>query len=556
MNGDTLDTTARQCIERYSMIDAGDGIVVGVSGGPDSVALLLFLLEIAPDLHLRLHIAHVNHMIRGADADSDADYVQELGRSLGVPVTIRRIDVPKAARTMGATVEDAGRSVRYGLFRETAKALGFTRVAVGHNADDQAETVMMRVVRGTGIRGLAGIPPTRDLGEGITLIRPLIGTTRDAIEAYCKEKDVCPRQDRTNVDVAYFRNRVRCELLPLLEAKYNSNVRGSLIRLALTASEDEAYLRLAADELLERAMTQAGVAEGTRVRVWDRADTWAWAGAGAEAGPFRHEAEVRLDLAVLRGAPLALLTRALAMAFGMVADGEHDLYYPHVNAMCELVATGRVGDSVDLPRGVRAWLTYECLIVGGAKEADIGLSSQETSREHDDGKVDHHDRDAACAMIQVPGATFVPGCNVTLYAAVGEVNEAPASLTDEGGAVRKPHDLALLARRACVESGFGEMILDPLCLGISWVIFDADKAQMDKLTVRPWEAGDRLAPFGMEGTKKVSDVFIDGKIPRGDRAQWPVVVTGDEVVWVLGLRASGIAPVDANTRRYVVLVAE
>jgi tRNA(Ile)-lysidine synthetase-like protein len=188
MNGDTLDATARQCIARYSMIDAGDGIVVGVSGGPDSVALLLFLLDIAPDLDLRLHIAHVNHMIRGADADADTDYVQELGRSLGVPVTVRRVDVPKAARVMGATVEDAGRSARYGLFRQTAKALGFAKVAVGHNADDQAETVIMRVVRGTGIRGLAGIPPTRDLGEGITLIRPLIDTTRTAIEASAKAR--------------------------------------------------------------------------------------------------------------------------------------------------------------------------------------------------------------------------------------------------------------------------------------------------------------------------------------------------------------------------------
>ncbi len=547
MNGDTLDATARQCIARYSMLDAGDGIVVGVSGGPDSVALLLFLLDIAPDLDLRLHIAHVNHMIRGADADADADYVQELGRSLGVPVTVRRVDVPKAARVMGATVEDAGRSARYGLFRQTAKALGFSKVAVGHNADDQAETVIMRVVRGTGIRGLAGIPPTRDLGEGITLIRPLIDTTRTAIEAYCKEKNITPRQDRTNVDVAYFRNRVRWELLPLLESKYNSNVRGALVRLALTAAEDEAYLRSAADKVLERSMAQAGARSGSG----------SGAGAGVGAGPLRQKAEVQLDLVVLRDAPPALLSRVLATAFGMAADGEHDLYYQHVNAMSELVATGSVGDSIDLPRGIRAWLTYECLMVGRAEEADISLSGEETARNNGRGGVDCHGADAAtCTKIQVPGATSVPGCGVMVYAAVGEVGRELAALIDADGALPGPQDLVLLARRAVVECGFGEMILDPRGLGISWAIFDADKAEMDELTVRPWRAGDRLAPFGMEGTKKVSDIFIDEKIPRRDRAQWPVVVSGDQVVWVVGMRASGIAPVDANTRRFVVLIAE
>ncbi|MDD2201281.1 MAG: tRNA lysidine(34) synthetase TilS [Firmicutes bacterium] len=543
MNGDMLDATAKQCIERYSMIDPGDGIVVGVSGGPDSVALLLFLLDIATELDLRLHIAHVNHMIRGADADADADYVEELGHSLGVPVTIRRIDVPRAARTTGATIEDAGRSARYGLFRQTAKALGFAKVAVGHNADDQAETVMMRVIRGTGIRGLAGIPATRDMGEGIRLIRPLINTTRRAIEAYCKEKNINPRQDRTNVDVAYFRNRVRWELLPLLEAKYNSNVRGSLVRLALTAAEYEAYLRSDANELLEQAMAKTTAGGGEE--------------AGAEAGPSRRKAAVQLDLAVLRGAPPALLARALATAFGMVADGEHDLYYPHVNAMCELVATGSVGDSIDLPRGVRAWLTYECLIVDQAEETDVGLSSEGASREHGDWGADYRGGDAAaCAKLEVPGVTLAHGCQVKLYAAVGEVNEEPDGFTDVWRERPQPQDLVLMARRACVECGFGEMTLDPSGLGIAWVICDADKAEMDKLSVRPWEAGDRLAPFGMEGTKKVSDIFIDEKIPRGHRAQWPVVVSGGEVIWVVGLRASGIAPVDAKTRRYVVLVSE
>lgn len=594
MGGHPLNVTAKKCIVRHSMIDKGDGIVIGVSGGPDSVALLFFLLDMAKEYDLRLHIAHVNHMIRGADADADADYVEKLAESLRVPVTIERVDVPGVARRSGATVEDAGRSVRYGLFLRIAKDLGFSKVAVGHNADDQAETVLMRVIRGAGTRGLAGIPPTRDLGEGITLIRPLIGTGRDSIEAYCRAKNVCPRQDATNLDTSYFRNRVRRELLPLLEANYNSNIRASLTRLAATAADDEAYLRSAADQLLELAIARAGakVVEQVRyVRPRVEHETEYVTESPIQTAPLQ------LDLGVLQDAPPALLARVLTAAFAEMADGEHDLYYPHVAAMCDLVAEGSVGDSVDLPRGVRAWLTYDCLLVGHAEDGNLGEEAWDRRQQ---GQKDRHD----WASLKVPGVTSAPACGVIIYSAICEAPQDGAGLAcaghveadgnahddpdgrtsiamfsrsewadsedgagkDAGGSARKdsepsgamigPSSLAAIGNMACAASGFEGVDLDPSLLGITWVIFDAGKVDTENLAVRPWKAGDRLAPFGMEGTKKVSDVFIDEKIPKADRLQWPVIVYGDEVFWVVGLRASRIAVVDAKTRRYGVLVAE
>lgn len=221
-----------KALKQYPMLRSGDLTLVAVSGGPDSVAMLHGLYKLSSELNISLHIAHLNHMIRGEESNIDEAFVRNLAHIYELPVTTKRVDVPAMRGELCMGEEETARLARYRFLQDTATELGAQRIATGHNADDRAESVLLNIIRGCGIDGLASIKPIND-----NIIRPLIETTREDIEHYIAANALPYRVDATNLDTTYARNRIRHELLPLLQDKYNPRIKEALLRLADIAAE-------------------------------------------------------------------------------------------------------------------------------------------------------------------------------------------------------------------------------------------------------------------------------------------------------------------------------
>ncbi len=247
----------RKTIKDHELIEHGDKVLLGLSGGPDSLCLLHILKNLKDELGFELYAFHLNHKIRGAEADADEEWIREHCAALGIPLTVERRDVPAYAKEQGISTEDAGRRLRHELLKAEAarlaedpegpSAAGPVKIALAHNRDDQAETVLLRILRGTGVHGLGAMEYERADG----LIRPLLDTPRSEVERYCRDNGLAARIDSSNAETDYLRNRVRLELLPQLEA-YNPNIKESLVRLASAAREDDACLSAMAEEWTEQ----------------------------------------------------------------------------------------------------------------------------------------------------------------------------------------------------------------------------------------------------------------------------------------------------------------
>lgn len=242
---EAVEEKVLEAISRYGMIEKGGSVVAALSGGADSVALLCCLNGIKDKLGFSLSACHVNHNLRGEESDRDQKYAESLCGRLGIPISVFSVDV---SGTVGKhqSIEERARALRYEAFSSEAERLG-ARVATAHNSCDNAETVILNMLRGTGLKGLCGIPPVRDY-----LIRPLIFCTRDEIERYCAEKGVDFVTDKTNFSTAYTRNKIRLELLPKA-LEINPSLYGGISRMTSSLSEDSVYLENAAKERLKDA---------------------------------------------------------------------------------------------------------------------------------------------------------------------------------------------------------------------------------------------------------------------------------------------------------------
>lgn len=241
----------QETIEKHKMIEKGDRIIVGVSGGPDSVCLLHVLWSLKAVLGISLVAVHLDHEYRGEAARQDACYVKELCEKLEVPFYCFSENIEGMAKERGLSFEEMGRERRYALFFKVLEETKGTKIAVAQNQNDQVETILMRMMRGTGMDGLCGIPYKREDG----VVRPLLDTDRKSIEAYCKERDLKPRQDATNLENVYTRNRIRLDLIPYIEAHFNSNFRRTLLRNIETVRDDVAYLNQMTEQVFHQTVT-------------------------------------------------------------------------------------------------------------------------------------------------------------------------------------------------------------------------------------------------------------------------------------------------------------
>ncbi len=237
--------TAYDTIMKYNLLCKGDRIIAGVSGGADSVALLELLLDFRSQLELEIFVVHINHGIRGSDALSDQRFVEELCSAKGVECNVYSYDVPSIACAEHLTLEEAGRKVRYEAFEDAAKKHGANKIATAHHQNDNCETLLFNILRGSGLSGLCGIRPVRG-----KYIRPLICTSRREIEEYLNENGVYWVTDKTNGDAAYTRNRLRLELLPYIKEHFNPSVESALQRLSELCREDNDYIELQTDTVL------------------------------------------------------------------------------------------------------------------------------------------------------------------------------------------------------------------------------------------------------------------------------------------------------------------
>ena len=235
--------SVEQTIRDHGMFQTGDAVLIGVSGGADSVALLDLISDFAPAFSLKLGVAHLNHSLRETESDHDADFVTALARSHHITAHIKKVNVEAYKNQKRLSLEEAARHLRYDFFIQIARQNGFNKIALGHHADDNAELVLMFLLRGAGSLGISGIPPVRKIaGHAIRITRPLIKMTKLEILSFVKIKKLAYVTDRSNIDPQHLRNRIRLQLMPLLKEAYNPQIVATLNRLASIMSAEEKWM--------------------------------------------------------------------------------------------------------------------------------------------------------------------------------------------------------------------------------------------------------------------------------------------------------------------------
>jgi tRNA(Ile)-lysidine synthase len=309
--------------EKHAMFPRDCSALVAVSGGPDSVALLHCLDELRSVMGVRLAVCHVNHQLRGDDSEADAAFVEELAGSLDLPFVCTRVDVAERAGGTGESTEMAARELRRAALADAARRNGADRIALGHTAGDSVETILLNILRGTGVRGLAGIRPVSPEG----LVRPLLSSTRAQVLAYLEGGGHSYREDATNEDLTHLRNRVRHGLIPLLQAFDGPSITDALQRLSETARLDDEALRLAGQGWLAEALVEEGESQSD---------------------------ECTLSLEVMDGLPRGAAFLLLRRACERVRGHTFGLERLHLREVLRLAASGRVHARVRLPIGITA----------------------------------------------------------------------------------------------------------------------------------------------------------------------------------------------------------
>ena len=465
-------------IERDQLLNRGDRVVIGVSGGPDS----LCLLDTLDHLGVPLICAHLDHGLRQESPD-EADYVKSIAQSYKLPFEIEKQDVALKAGS-GVSLEEAARLARYNFLVRVARKNDVHVIATGHTADDQVETVLMHFLRGTGPSGLRGMLSDTSLdswvgipdAQGIRLIRPLLTLNRCQTEDHCQAAGLEPVIDSSNMDHTFFRNRIRHELLPLLET-YNPGIRQILLRLAriMTAEVDLLTDMVASD----------------------------WESVFGSLG----ESALLLRVESMETKPLALQRALLRSAIKKLQPSARDVSFDTIERAIQFVSDPNRPASRPL--------------IAGLMLRDLG---EEILLCHADAPVvfDRLPQLIEEAQVAVP----IPG----------EVELA-------GG-------WKLSTTSESIAPGSYQTYLKAL---------EGDFAAIDEsrlsapLSVRTRAPGDRIQPLGFKGTTKVSDIMINNRIPEVARARWPIVVSGDEVVWVAGIRMSHAFRLTEGTSRVIVI---
>ncbi len=496
MTSGLIQKIAEFC-QKNSLLADRDHVVIGVSGGADSLCLLDVLDTLRPTLGLTLTIAHLNHQLRGADSQLDEAFVSKLADQRQLPIFVETAAVATQAARRKQSLEEAARQIRYAFLWRVAQKVNANKIAVGHNADDQVETVLMHFLRGAGLAGLRGMLPLVEItalrlhpadvpaSESVAipqLIRPLLETWRNEIEAYCQARQLEPRQDFSNQDTTFFRNRLRHELLPLLET-YNPNIRQTLQRTAKIVTAEAEFLH---DHLAQ-----------------------AWQTVVRSESPERIE----LDLPTWRKLPLALKRSTLRRAVQTLRRSLRDINFEHVEAALAIVEQGEVGARASLPQGLMLTLNYHTFVIAPANVlAAPPLPDQPQLRQ------------TQALPLNLAGVTQLPGTHWQLRIDFLTLEQANLN------------DLSQL--------GPWEAYLDAEVIGQQPVL-------------RPRRPGDTFSPLGMgQRRQKVNEFMINKKIPAAWREFIPLLVSREQVWWICGYCPDDRARLRPTTQRVLHLKFE
>jgi tRNA(Ile)-lysidine synthase len=549
----------RELIQRYALLDKASGVVIAVSGGADSVALLDMLVRLREILAkqtdaqpLQLHVAHLNHLLRGKESDADAEFVLKLCEKLAVAVTVQALDVKAVAKSKGKGIEEAARESRYKFFLKVATQLGSNRIATGHTMSDQAETFVMRLARGAGLRGLASmrpitgahsfenaedkdnnradegestdavesgennkdkgveIPtsppalfptsphlptspsPRRPLAASVLLIRPLLCLTREAVEAYCLARGLQFRTDTSNESLCYTRNRVRHETMKALRA-INPKVVERIAQTAeLIASEQDALEHLAGVFLEQAEISSPG---------WEKQNR-----ESRKRKAYSLERLLAQPTGLRRRMIIEAIRRERKEAQPKIAQTA-EIGFVHIEAIEKLLTESSSGHRVMLPCGLRVWREFDALVLDFSEKKNSPdeekyreQSAPQSSRENLYEQV--IDKEQASAE--------VAGFKITM------LREQPGFRLQE------------LLEEARIEKARS---------GVDWKIAALDDFLLpEKLLLRPRKKGQTAWVFGQRKNIKLKKLMIDHKIASSRREGWPIVVTpGGEYVWSPGL---------------------
>jgi len=330
----TLERRVLQFIREHSLVSSQQKLLVAVSGGPDSVCLLYILVGLQDELDIKLHVAHLDHQLRGAESEADARYVADLAHRLGIPASIEQRDVAAYQAQQRISLEEAGREVRYTFLSQVARSIGADRVAAGHTLDDHIETILMHLIRGTGTRGLRGLQPSfvwQFSGNSLTVIRPLLLVSREETAGYCRRHQLVPRIDATNLSLSQLRNRIRRELLPRLQS-YNPQVTEALLRVGRIAADDLAFI------------------DKEIAKLWDKIVQ-------------EQENTIILDKEGLLELPSALKRHLLRASIEKLLGNLKDIEMRHVEEIMDAL-TKPAGKRLNLPGGLVFSIEYDKYLLG------------------------------------------------------------------------------------------------------------------------------------------------------------------------------------------------
>ncbi|RKD33883.1 tRNA lysidine(34) synthetase TilS [Thermohalobacter berrensis] len=322
-------------IKKYKLIEKGDNVLVGVSGGPDSMALLYILYEIRDYINFNLYVAHVNHGVRGKEADRDEEFVKKVCSKLDIPFYSKKVDMEEFAKKNRLSQEEAGRKIRYSFFREIIKKLGKGKIAVAHNKNDQAETLLMRFIRGTGIDGLKGM----DYING-DIIRPLLDVERKEIESFLENSGIKARIDKTNLKPIYKRNKIRLELIPYIRENFNENIINTLFRTSTIMKVESDFLENYSKKIQNEVLKNKG------------------------------KNEVSIDRDKFLEQHIAIKNRILRNCIENIKGNLKGIEEKHISDMITLIKEGSTGKRIDLPNNLIIRISYDTIIIEKKKKSN------------------------------------------------------------------------------------------------------------------------------------------------------------------------------------------
>lgn len=450
-----------EAIKKYNLIEANDNILVGVSGGPDSMALLYVLMEIRRDIEFNIFVAHVNHGVRGKEALEDEKYVERTAHMLNLPYFSKTVDMDGYAKKHKISSEEAGRELRYLFFNEILSKIGGGKIAVAHNKNDQAETLLLRFFRGAGIDGLKGM----EYKNG-NIIRPLLGIERREIEKYLSDKNIESRIDRTNLETIYSRNRVRLEVLPYIKEHFNSNIVDTLWRMSEIMSIDSDFL----DSFSKKTYVKIVKEKAKNSIILD-----------GDAFLKEHR---------------SVQQRIIRDAIVDINGSLKGITYKHISDALALLLKGETGKRINLIDNIIAKTSYNDFII----EKEEGIKSEDF-----------------IYKLNINDSTYLNDIGYEFNVEVKPIEKV--NINTKNRFIK---------------------------------YFDYDKI-IGNIYVRNRRDGDRFVPFGMNGSKKIKDYFIDEKVPKDIRDRIPIIVDDKNIIWVVGYRISETYKITDNTENVLII---